>query len=77
MKVLYRLYSESNKDKQFYEVLVGDRQWILNYNRVDQRLSACGDPGSGWGPQYVNVSEAHLAELASLDSYLDGLGGVS
>lgn len=61
---LYRHYSSSNKEKKFYEVVSkNDGRFILNYNRVDQRLTVCLDLGSGWGSQYKDITEADLEDF--------------
>ncbi len=62
---LYRHYNSSSKDKRFYEVVSKEGgRFILNYNRVDQRLTVCLDPGSGWGSQYKDITEEELEDLA-------------
>ncbi len=59
-------YRAGNKEKQFFEVISKkDGRFILNYNRIDQRLTLCLDPGSGWGSQYVNIAEDDLEEFVS------------
>jgi|GEM_PF-1546947 len=69
-------YNSSNKDKQFYEVISKKNgRFILNYNRADERLTVCLDPGSGWGRQYVNISESDLADFVSIGIELEDLEG--
>lgn len=61
-------YKSSNKDKQFYEVISEKAgRFILNYNRIDQRLTLCQDPGSGWGMQYINITEVDLQDFVDKD----------
>lgn len=66
-------YQASAKDKQFYEVISKrDGRFILNYNRLDERLTLCLDPGSGWGRQFINISENDLEDFVAKDfSLLD------
>jgi hypothetical protein len=64
VSTLFEHYSKSSKDKQYYEVLSKkDGRFILNYNRIDQRLTICTDPGSGWSRQYVGITDADLEDL--------------
>jgi hypothetical protein len=71
---LYEHYSNSDKTKEYYEVVskqTGD--YIINYYPAGKLLTTCNDPGSGWGGQYKNVDEATLRRLADLKIKLDNL----
>lgn len=73
---LNSFYNSSSKDKQFYEVISKKNgRFILNYNRADERLTICLDPGSGWGRQYINISESDLADFISMGIELEDLEG--
>ncbi|WP_439557810.1 hypothetical protein [Dyadobacter sp.] len=57
-------YSSSKKDKLVYEVISKKKgQYILNFTPSLKLLTLCGDPGSGWGPQFKDVDEATLQKL--------------
>jgi hypothetical protein len=47
IKKLHDFYSESTKDKEYYEVMQ-KAGIILNFSPSRQLLSLCGDQGSGW-----------------------------
>ena len=49
---LYRHYINSDRSKEFYEVIAEPRGEILNYHPSRQVLTACSDPGSNWHQAY-------------------------
>jgi hypothetical protein len=64
---LYEHYSNSDKTREYYEVISKRTgNYILNYYPAGKLLTTCTDPGSGWGNQYENVDEAELRKLADL-----------
>lgn len=71
---LYEYYSNSDKSKEFYEVVsekTGD--YIINYYPSRSLLTVCFDPGSGWGGQYKNVDKQALYRLSNARIKLDNL----
>lgn len=67
-------YTVSNKKKKYYEVVSSRGNgagFILNYNRPDQRLTICLDPGSGWSNQFVDITEKDLEEFVSKKFTID------
>jgi hypothetical protein len=71
---LYNHLLHASQDKSFYEVLSNrEGRYILNYNRTDQRLTLCTDPGSGWGTQYMHLSVQDLEEMVEKGITLDDL----
>jgi hypothetical protein len=61
---LYQHYVNSAKDKEVYEVISeGNGRLIANFTPALKLLTLCGDPGSGWGPQFKDVTEATLEKL--------------
>lgn len=76
VKELLDFYTASEKDKPYYEVISKrEGRFILNYNRIEQRLTLCMDPGSGWGRQYMNISLEDLAEMVAIGITLEELDG--
>jgi hypothetical protein len=64
---LYEHYSNSDKNKEYYEVVSKKTgNYILNYYPFGKLLTTCNDPGSGWSEQYKNVDESELRKLADL-----------
>lgn len=62
VKKLYDFYSESIKDKEYYEVLQKSGI-ILNFSPTKKLLTLCDDQGSGWSGQYKNFDEVFLKKL--------------
>jgi hypothetical protein len=61
---LYEYYANSKKDKLVYEVISKKNgRFILNFMPSSKLLTLCGDPGSGWGPQFKDVTESTLQKL--------------
>lgn len=76
VKELYDFYKSSSQDKEYYEVVSKrNGRFVLNYNRIDQRLTICGDLGSGWSEQFMNITESDLFDLVGLKVTLDELDG--
>ncbi|QRR01842.1 hypothetical protein [Dyadobacter sandarakinus] len=62
---LYEHYLTSKKDRGYYEVISKHSRFILSFSPSLKLLTVCGDPGSGWGNQFMNVDEGVLARLVS------------
>lgn len=60
---LYRHFINSDKKREFYEVISKKRGEILNYNPAKKILTACGDPGSGWMGQFKEVDLKTLKRI--------------
>ncbi|GAB2783456.1 hypothetical protein GCM10027275_29290 [Rhabdobacter roseus] len=75
---LYSHFQSSTKEKSFYEVISGKNgRFIVNYNRIEQRLTLCTDPGSGWAEQFKDISEADLGEFVSKGVELNDFDGTN
>lgn len=72
---LYKFYSNSSKEKEFYEVVSrpDHGHYIVNYNPRLQLLSICADPGSGWAAQFKNVTEEKLQRLSESHFSMDNM----
>ena len=71
---LYAHYNESDKSKKFYEVISKKTgRYIVNYYPEAEMLTICHDPGSGWGGQFINVSESTLKKMAESKVHLNQL----
>ena len=66
-------YMTSKKDKEVYEVISKYGRFILNFNPSLKLLTLCGDPGSGWGPQFKDVDEAILKKLVDYGLSFDDI----
>ncbi|MCE7065684.1 hypothetical protein [Dyadobacter sp. CY326] len=77
INTLYDHYMNSTKEKEVYEVIArGNGRFIINYVPELKLLTLCGDPGSGWGPQFKEVDEAALQRLINDKITFDDLHGV-
>lgn len=78
---LYDHYSNSDKSKEFYEVISKNRGEILNYYPSKQLLTTCPDPGSGWGRQFKEVDLVTLRRISdnkiTFSMYPDSLTSVN
>jgi hypothetical protein len=71
---LYDHYVQSDKTKEYYEVVsrnTGD--YIVNYYPQGQLLTICGDPGSGWSGQLRNVGLNELHKMGNSKIHIDSL----
>ncbi|WP_373331121.1 hypothetical protein [Salmonirosea aquatica] len=57
---LYHHYTQSDKSKEFYEVIVERTGAILNYWPEKQLLTVCANPGSNWLGQYKEIDTTKL-----------------
>src|SRR5690606_4735524 len=71
---LYEHYIQSDKTKEYYEVISRKTgNYIVNYYPDGQLLTICTDPGSGWSGQLKNVSDADLQRMAISKIHMDRL----
>ncbi|MCF2498530.1 MULTISPECIES: hypothetical protein [Dyadobacter] len=74
---LYYHYINSAKDKEVYEVIAeGDGRLIANFTPDLKLLTLCGDPGSGWGPQFKDVTASTLEEFVKGKISFDDLHSI-
>ena len=63
-KVLYEFYMQSDKEKEFYEVVENDYFHVLNYWPKQKILTLTTKIADGWSSQYQDVNEEKLKELS-------------
>lgn len=74
---LYQHYMSSSKDKEVYEVISeGNGRLIANFTPALKLLTLCGDPGSGWGPQFKDVTAETLEKFVNDGISFDDLHSI-